>query len=122
MVKSCLFRRRSFLIGASSAFGALAGARTAQAASEPAVMHRVTLALGARNSLYHLPLTLAEQLGYFRQAGLLVDWQVHESGGKAVASAIQGQADVVAGAFEHVLALQHRGLSLIHISEPTRRS
>ena len=41
---------------------------------------RVTIALAARQSLYHLPLTLAEHLGYFRQAGISVEWLAHESG------------------------------------------
>lgn len=72
---------------------------------------RVTIALAARPSLYHLPLTLAEHLGYFRQAGITVEWSAHESGAKALGSVLQGQADVVAGAFEHLFGLHHKGLN-----------
>ena len=72
---------------------------------------RVTIALAARPSLYQLPLTLAEHLGYFRQAGISVEWLAHESGAKALGSVLQGQADVVAGAFEHLFGLQHKGLN-----------
>ncbi len=97
--------RRSFLL--ASVWG-LAGA--ARAATQPA-QHRVSIALAARQSLYHLPLTLADQLGFFRQAGVTVDWLPHEAGAKAVASAMQGQADVVAGAFEHLFGLHQKGLN-----------
>jgi len=34
---------------------------------------RVTLAVAGRTSIYHLPLTIAEQRGYFRAEGLDVD-------------------------------------------------
>lgn len=95
-----------------SALGAWAGASASWAAVEPLrSVQRVTIALAARQSLYHLPLTLAEQLGYFRQAGISVVWSTHESGAKALASALQGQADVVAGAFDHLFGLHARGLN-----------
>ncbi len=100
-----LSSRRGFLL---ATMGSLAGA--SWAATEPA-SHRVSIALAARQSLYHLPLTLADQLGFFRQAGVTVDWLPHESGAKALASALQGQADVVAGAFEHLFGLHHKGLN-----------
>ncbi len=100
-----LSSRRSFLLATA---GALTEA--SWAASEP-TPHRVSIALAARQSLYHLPLTLADQLGFFRQAGLTVDWLPHEAGSKALASAMHGQADVVAGAFEHLFGLHQKGLS-----------
>ena len=97
--------RRSFLL-------ATVGAVTEEswAATEPA-QHRVSIALAARQSLYHLPLTLADQLGFFRQSGLTVEWLSYEAGAKALASALQGQADVVAGAFEHLFGLHQKGLN-----------
>ena len=95
--------RRSFLLATAGALGGVSWAAT-----EPA-QHRVSIALAARQSLYHLPLTLADQLGFFRQAGLTVDWLPHEGGAKALASATKGQADVVSGAFEHLFGLHQRG-------------
>jgi NitT/TauT family transport system substrate-binding protein len=107
-VSDVMGRRRCFLL---SAMAACAGSSAVWAAADPLpAAHRVTLALAARQSLYHLPLTLADRLGYFRQAGVSVVWSAHESGAKALASALQGQADVVAGAFEHLFGLQHKGL------------
>jgi NitT/TauT family transport system substrate-binding protein len=93
---------------------------TSLAAPEPArseqraeknVNHRVSIALAAPHSLYHLPLTLADRLGYFRQAGVAVDWLPQESGSQALASALQGQAHVVAGAFEHLFGLHQKNLN-----------
>lgn len=69
------------------------------------------MALAAGQSLYHLPLTLADRLGYFAQAGVAVDWLPQESGAQALNSAMQGQADVVAGAYEHLFGLHQRGLN-----------
>ena len=74
-------------------------------------MQKVSIALAARPSLYHLPLLLADQLGYFKSEGLLIDWQDQESGLQAVQTLLQGQADVMAGAFEHTIDLQARGLN-----------
>ena len=92
--------------------GALVGSSASLAAVETLRgAHRVTLALAARQSLYHLPLTLADQLGFFRQAGISVEWSAHESGAKALASVVQGQADVLAGAFDHLFGLHHKGLN-----------
>lgn len=108
-VSDVMGRRRSFLL---SAMAACAGSSAVWAATDPLpTAHRVTIALAARQSLYHLPLTLADRLGYFRQAGVSVVWSAHESGAKALGSALQGQADVVAGAFEHLFGLQHKGLN-----------
>ena len=72
---------------------------------------RVSIALAAKSSLYHLPLVLADQLGMFKNENLQIDWLDCESGLQAVQMAVNGQADVVAGAFEHALDLQARGLN-----------
>ena len=79
-----------------------------QAASSP---QKVTIALAAKSSLYHLPLVLADQLGMFKNENLHIDWLECESGQQAVQMAVSGQADVISGAFEHALDLQARGLN-----------
>lgn len=103
-------QRRSFLL---AAMGSLAGAPAALSlASEPGrPLQRVKIALAASQSLYHLPLTLADQLGYFRQAGIAIEWLSLDSGAKAVTSVLGGQADVVSGAFDHLFVLQQKGLN-----------
>jgi NitT/TauT family transport system substrate-binding protein len=74
------------------------------------VSQRVSISLAAPTSLYHLPLVLAEHLGYFKSAGIQVDWIECDSGFQAVQMALNGESDVVSGAFEHVLDLQAAGL------------
>jgi NitT/TauT family transport system substrate-binding protein len=107
MLSQLICPRRAFLL---ASWGSLAsGVLSAAEAPRPSL--RVSIALAARQSLYHLPLTLADQLGYFRQAGLVVDWVSQEGGSKALASVLSGQADVVAGAFEHLFGLQQKGLA-----------
>ena len=93
--------RRRQLLSLAAAAGALPLAAAASVAPT-GKLPRVSVALAARHSLYHLPLTLADQLGFFRQAGVAVDFVAHEAGAHAMASLVSGRADVVAGAFEHV--------------------
>jgi NitT/TauT family transport system substrate-binding protein len=93
--------RRRQLLTLAAAASAMQFTRPASAASTGKTT-RVSIALAAKQSLYHLPLTLAEQLGFFRQLGLSVEFLAHDAGAHAMASLASGQADVAAGAFEHV--------------------
>ena len=88
---------------------AMAMAATGAACWPARASQQVVVALGARHSLYHLPVLLAERLGFFRQQGLQVQLVAHESGQAALQSVLKGQADVLAGAFEHVFELQRQG-------------
>lgn len=72
-------------------------------------LRQVNVALTARYSLYHLPLVLADRLGFFRQRGLQVNLSSYDSGAAGVGSVLQGRADVLAGAFEHLFELQRQG-------------
>lgn len=99
--------RRRQLLSLAAAAGALPLALPTRAVT-PGKLPKVSIALAAKHSLYHLPLTLAEQLGFFRQAGVAVDWVAHDAGAHAMASLVSGKADVVAGAFEHVFNVQYQ--------------
>lgn len=70
---------------------------------------RVTVAVGGKASLYHLPLTLAEQLGYFRAEGLEVEINDFSGDALALQAVLAGSADVVSGAYEHTIRLQSQG-------------
>ncbi len=102
--------RRSLLL---AAMGSLAATQTPAALSPDSgrALPRVRLALAASQSLYHLPLTLADRLGFFRMAGVQVEWLPQESGAKALGLALSGQAEVVAGAYEHLFGLHLKGLN-----------
>ncbi len=73
---------------------------------------RVTIAVGGKATLYYLPLTLAEQLGYFRDEGLQVEILDFAGGAKALQAMMGGSADVVSGGFDHTIVMQARGQTL----------
>jgi NitT/TauT family transport system substrate-binding protein len=77
----------------------------AQALEKP----KVTVAVGGKNLLYYLPLTVAEQLGYFKAEGLEVTIVDFAGGSRALQAVVGGSADVVSGAFEHTINMQFKG-------------
>ena len=70
---------------------------------------RVTIAVGGKAALYYLPLSLAEQLGYFRDEGLEVEILDFPGGSKALQAMMGGSADVVSGGYDHTIVMQARG-------------
>lgn len=84
---------------------ALAFAPLAQAQIEKRDVH---IAVGGKPSFYYLPLTIAEQLGYFRDEGLSVKISDFAGGAVALRAVVGGSADVVSGAYEHTISLQSK--------------
>ncbi|MEZ5644900.1 MAG: ABC transporter substrate-binding protein [Burkholderiaceae bacterium] len=70
---------------------------------------KVTIAVGGKNLFYYLPLTIAEQLGYFKDEGLDVNIVDFAGGSRALQAVVGGSADVVSGAFEHTINMQFKG-------------
>ena len=77
----------------------------AQALEKP----KLTIAVGGKNLLYYLPLTIAESLGYFKAEGLDLTIADFAGGSRALQAVVGGSADVVSGAFEHTLNMQAKG-------------
>jgi NitT/TauT family transport system substrate-binding protein len=73
---------------------------------------KLTLAVGGKNLLYYLPLTIAEQRGYFKAEGLDVSIVDFAGGARALQALVGGSADVVSGAFEHTVNMQAKGQRL----------
>ena len=73
---------------------------------------KITIAVGGKNLLYYLPLTIAESLGYFKAEGLEVTIADFAGGSRALQALIGGSADVVSGAFEHTITMQVKGQPL----------
>src|SRR5438552_12339 len=69
----------------------------------------VHVAVGGKASLYYLPLTIAEQLGYFKEEGLNLTISDFAGGSQALRAVVGGSADVVSGAYEHTLNMQPKG-------------
>ncbi len=69
---------------------------------------KVSIAVGGKAAFYYLPLTLAEQLGYFKAEGLDVEISDFAGGSRALQAVVGGSADVVSGAYEHTINLQSK--------------
>jgi NitT/TauT family transport system substrate-binding protein len=79
----------------------------ASAASAQALEKRdVHIAVGGKTAFYYLPLTIAEQLGYFKDEGLDVKISDFAGGSQALRAVVGGSAEVVSGAYEHTISLQ----------------
>jgi NitT/TauT family transport system substrate-binding protein len=99
--------RREFLATAAAASAtivvpSLAGAQALE-------KRKVTIAVGGKNLLYYLPLTVAEQMKYFEAEGLEIEIVDFAGGARALQAVVGGSADVVSGAFEHTLNMQAKG-------------
>ena len=101
------FVRREFLVASATATAAIALPSLARAQAPE--KKKVTIAVGGKNLLYYLPLTIAEQLKYFEAEGLDVEIVDFAGGSRALQAVVGGSADVVSGAFEHTLNMQFKG-------------
>lgn len=70
---------------------------------------KISIAVGGKAAFYYLPLTIAEQLGYFKAEGLEVEISDFAGGSRALQAVVGGSADVVSGAYEHTINLQSKG-------------
>jgi NitT/TauT family transport system substrate-binding protein len=101
-------QRRPLLLAGAAALLAAPRLVRAQALEKP----KLTLAVGGKNLLYYLPLTIAEQRGYFKAEGLDVTIVDFAGGARALQALVGGSADVVSGAFEHTVNMQAKGQRL----------
>ena len=100
--------QRRTLLSASAAALALPAIAWSQAVEKP----KLTIAVGGKNLLYYLPLTIAETQGYFKAEGLDVTIADFAGGSRALQALIGGSADVTSGAFEHTINMQVKGQRL----------
>lgn len=97
-------KRREF-IATGLAVASLPFPALAQSLENP----KVSIAVGGKNLFYYLPLTVAEQLGYFRDEGLDLSIVDFAGGSRALQAVVGGSADVVSGAFEHTINMHYKG-------------
>lgn len=69
---------------------------------------RVSLAVGNKSALQHLPLTLAVGLGFFRGEGLEVDIQDHADDLHALQSVVDGRVEIALIGYEQAILQQMR--------------
>ena len=73
---------------------------------------KITIGVGGKTLFYYLPLTIAEQKGYFKDEGLDVEFQDFPGGAKALQALIGGSVDAVSGAYEHTISQQAKGQNI----------
>src|SRR6476646_11348736 len=96
--------RRGFALAATATAATLAvpGLLAQNRIEKP----KLSLAVGGKAAFYYLPLTISEQLGYFKAEGLEVEISDFAGGARALQAVVGGSADVCSGAFEHTINLQ----------------
>ena len=69
---------------------------------------KVNLAVAGKASFYYFPLVVAEQLGFFEAEGIAIEIVDFPSSVRAQQALTSGNADVVCGAFEHLINLHSK--------------
>jgi len=109
-------KRRTVLMGGGTmALGAMVGAWPAMAQDAKPEKTDITLGVGGKPLLYYLPLTIAEKRGFFEQQGLNVTINDFAGGSKSLQALVGGSVDVVTGAYEHTIRMQHKGQDIVGI-------
>lgn len=73
---------------------------------------KVRLAVGGKNSLFYLALTVTEKLGYFKDEGLEMEFFDLGGGSKALQALVGGSADVTSGGYEHTIQMRAKGVPI----------
>ena len=82
------------------------------AAAQAPEKSKLVIGVGGKTLFYYLPLTIAEQKGYFKEEGLEVEIPDFPGGAKALQALIGGSADMVSGAYEHTITQQAKGINI----------
>ena len=93
-----------------------AGASAASAKPEKASLK---IGVGGQGQIIYMPLTLADQLGYFKEEGLSADIQDLKGGADALQAMIGGSTDATMGFYEHTIRTQAqgKGIEMIALSD-----
>ncbi len=72
----------------------------------------IRIAIGGQAQLIYLPVTLAQELGFYKAAGLNVTLLDFPGGAKALEALMGGGTDVVCGFYDHTIQLAAQGKDL----------
>ena len=75
----------------------------------------IRVSVGGKTFLQYAPLTIAERLGYFKDAGLNPEIVDVGGGAKALEALVGGSAEVTAGAFDHTIQMQAKNLAIVGV-------
>src|SRR5437868_1802397 len=115
------FEREDLMRGwLAAGVAALSLAFVSGAQAQKPELAKVRLAVGGKSSLYYLPLTVTERLGYFKEAGLDVEISDFAGGAKSLQALIGGSADVVTGSFDHTIQMQAKNQQIVAVVQMGR--
>jgi NitT/TauT family transport system substrate-binding protein len=86
------------------------------ACSRPHDPTTIRMAVGGQTQFIYLPLTLADQLGYFKDEGLSVRISDLRGGSEALAALMGGSVDMVTGFYEHTIRARSQGKHLVMVT------
>jgi NitT/TauT family transport system substrate-binding protein len=104
--------RRLLWVMCTWLIGAAALALPTLAAAQAPEKTKITIGVGGKPLFYYLPLTIAEQKGFFKAEGLDVEIQDFPGGARALQALLGGSVDVVSGAYEHTITQQAKGQNI----------
>jgi NitT/TauT family transport system substrate-binding protein len=96
---------------------AIALALISPAGAQALEKKQVTLGVGGKGLLYYLPLTVAEQRGYFKEQGLDLTINDFRGGAESLRALVGGSIDFVTGAYEHTIRMQSKGQDIKAVIE-----
>ncbi|QUH06132.1 ABC transporter substrate-binding protein [Saccharopolyspora erythraea] len=73
----------------------------------------VRIGVGGQPLLVYLPTTLADRLGFYREAGVQVELEDLQGGSKALQALQGGSVDVVSGYYDHAIQMQAKGRDVV---------
>ncbi|MEP7105497.1 MAG: ABC transporter substrate-binding protein [Chloroflexota bacterium] len=77
--------------------------------SSPPEKTSLKVGVGGQSQIIYLPLTLGDQLGYFKDEGITVEITDLKGGADALKAVIGGSVDFVCGFYEHTIRTQAQG-------------
>lgn len=107
-----LHRRNLLALSISFMWAPLGNAWTQESKSETP---SIRVAVGGKAFLQYAPLTIAERLGYFKDAGVTVEIIDVTGGARALEALVGGSAEVTAGAFDHTIQMQAKNQEIVGI-------
>jgi NitT/TauT family transport system substrate-binding protein len=91
------------------ACGGTATAPQTSSSSAPPEKTSLKVGVGGQAQIIYMPLTLADQLGYFKDAGISVEIDDLKGGSDALKALLGGSVDMVTGFYEHTIRTQTQG-------------
>jgi len=91
----------------------LAVAAVVLSLSAASAQDKVRIAVGGKSAVFYLPLSVAERLGAFKDAGLDVEIADVASGGRTLQAVVGGSSDIGIGTFDHAIQMQAKNQPVV---------